>query len=145
MNSVDVNSLLARRGVEFEAAWQQLQSSFPRKAQKLRRQIDEIGPAARGREAVRDEMTRFLWLEREWALRAGQLTGLDEDIFLLTLDETLELLSGNDAATVYIPKRKETYARYRELPPYPMIIRGTFDPFRWSSKPDRRYDIYDAN
>ena len=59
-NPVDVDTLLADRCAEFEAAWQRLRSSFPKKAQKLRRQIDEVGPAARGREAVRDEMTRFL-------------------------------------------------------------------------------------
>ena len=34
-------------------------------------------------------MTRFLWVEREWALRAGELTGLGDDIFLLTIDEVL--------------------------------------------------------
>lgn len=143
MNPVDVDTLLARRCAEFKAAWQRLQASFPKRAQKLRQQIEEIGPAARGREAVRDEMTRFLWIEREWALRAGKLSGLGEDIFLLTVDETLELLSGNDVATAYIPNRKETYARYRELPPYPMIIRGSFRPFHWASNPDRRYDFYD--
>jgi rifampicin phosphotransferase len=144
MNPVEVDTLLARRRAEFEAAWQRLQANFPRKAQKLCRQIDEVGPAARGREAVRDEMTRFLWMEREWALRAANLTGLGEDIFLLTIDETLELLSGNNTATAYLPKRQETYARYCELPSYPMIIRGSFDPFRWASNPDRRYDIYDT-
>jgi phosphohistidine swiveling domain-containing protein len=77
-------------------------------------------------------------------LRAGELTGLADDIFLLTIDEVLELLSGKDAATTYIPSRKDTYAHYRELPPYPMIIRGHFDPFQWATDPNRRNDIYDA-
>jgi hypothetical protein len=49
-----------------------------------------------------------LWVEREWALRAGELTGLGDDIFLLTIDEVLDLLSGNDTATVYIPARQQT-------------------------------------
>jgi phosphohistidine swiveling domain-containing protein len=141
---VDVDALLAKRSVEFEAAWQRLQKGYPKKARKLRRQIDKVGPAARMREAVRDEVTRFLWIEREWAVRAGGLTGLGDDIFLLTIDEVLALLSGDDAATVFIPARKETYARYRELPPYPMIIRGRFDPFQWAADPKRRNDIYDA-
>jgi phosphohistidine swiveling domain-containing protein len=143
-NPVDVDALLAKRSVEFEAAWQRLQERYPKKARKLRRQIDKVGPAARMREAVRDEVTRFLWVEREWAARAGELTGLGNDIFLLTIDEVLALLSGDDAATVFIPARKETYARYRELPPYPMIVRGRFDPFQWAADPKRRSDIYDA-
>jgi pyruvate,water dikinase len=143
-NPVDVDALLAKRHAEFEAAWQRLQARYPKQAPKLRRQIDQVGPAARMREAVRDEVTRVLWVERGWALRAGELTGLGDDIFLLTIDEVLALLSGDDAATVHIPSRRETYDRYRALPPYPMIIRGPFDPFRWAADPKRRNDIYDA-
>jgi pyruvate,water dikinase len=63
---------------------------------------------------------------------------------LLTIDEVLDLLAGDDTATHHIPARKETYARYRELPPYPMIVRGRFDAFQWAADPDRRNDIYDA-
>jgi phosphohistidine swiveling domain-containing protein len=149
-NPVDVDALLAKRRAEFEAAWQRLQERYPKKVNRLRREIEKVGPAARMREAVRDEITRFLWVEREWALRAGELTGLGDDIFFLTLDEVLDLLSGKDTATEYIPARKETYARYRELPPYPMIIRGRFDPFQWVADPERRGrrgpagDVFDA-
>ena len=144
-NPVNVDALLAGRRDEFEAAWKRLQARYPKKAQKLRRQIDQIGPAARMREAVRDELTRFLWVEREWALRTGELCGLGDDIFLLTIDEVLDLLSDIDVATMYVPARKETYAKYRALPPYPMIIRGGFDAFQWAADPNRRNDIYDTS
>jgi pyruvate,water dikinase len=143
-NPVDVDALLAKRHAEFEAAWQRLQERYPKKARKLRGQIDKVAPAARMREAVRDEVTRFLWVERDWALRAGELTGLGDDVFLLTIDEVLALLSGDDGAARHIPARKETYARYNDLPPYPMIIRGRFDAFEWAADADRRNDIYDA-
>jgi pyruvate,water dikinase len=143
-NPVDVDELLARRRAEFEAAWRRLESRYPKKAPKLWKKIEQVGPAARLREAVRDEATRFLWVERAWALQAGELTDLGDDIFYLTIDEALDLLAGNDTATHYLPARKETYARYRELPPYPMIVRGRFDPFQWAADPDRRNDIYDA-
>jgi phosphohistidine swiveling domain-containing protein len=143
-NPVDVDELLARPRSEFEAAWQRLQARYSKKAHKLRRQIEKIGPAARLREAVRDEVTRYLWVEREWALRAGELTDLGDDIFLLTIDEVLALLSGEDTAVEFIPARQETYTCYRQLPPYPMIVRGVFDPFHWADDPRRRFDIYDA-
>ncbi|MBN1135250.1 MAG: hypothetical protein JXM73_01605 [Anaerolineae bacterium] len=143
-NPVDVDALLVRRRAEFDAAWQRLQARYPKQAPKLRREIDKVGPAARLREAVRDEATRYIWVERAWALRAGELTGLGDDVFLLAIDEVLDLLAGNDAATAHIPTRRETYARYRALPPYPMIIRGPFDPLRWAADPNHRYDIYDA-
>jgi pyruvate,water dikinase len=142
---VDVDTLLARRRAEFEAAWQRLQTRYPGKAKKLRKKIESVGPAARTREAVRNEATRFIWLERVWALRAGELTGLDDDIFLLTIGEVLDLLAGDDSATQFIPARRETYARYRALPPYPMMIRGRFDPLQWAADPERRNDIYDAH
>jgi phosphohistidine swiveling domain-containing protein len=144
-NLVDVDALLSERQDEFEAAWRRLQARYPKQAPKLRSQINQIGPAARMREAVRDELTRFLWVEREWAMRAGTLTGLGNDIFLLTIDEVLGLLSGMEAAIVYIPARKETYVKYRALPTYPMIIRGRFDAFQWATDPNRRNDIYDAS
>jgi rifampicin phosphotransferase len=143
-NPVDVDALLAQRRGEFEAAWQRLQTRYPKKADKLRQQIEKVGPAARMREAARDELTRFMWVEREWALCAGKLTGLGDDVFVLTIDEVLALLSGDNAAVTHIPARRETYARYRALPAYPMIIRGQFDPFQWAADPDRRYDIHDA-
>ncbi len=144
-NPVDVDALLTKRRAEFAAAWQRLQAQHPKQAPRLRRDIDKVAPAARMREAVRDEATRLIWVEREWALRAGALTGLGDDVFLLTLGEVLDLLAGNDTATGYLSTRRETYARYRELPPYPMIIRGRFDPFRWAADPQRRNDIYEAS
>lgn len=103
-----------------------------------------LGLTARLREAARDEITRSLWVEREWALRAGELTDLGDDVFLLTIDEVLALLTGKDVATSFIPARQKTYAGYRALPPYPMIIRGPFDPSKWVADPNRRNDIYDA-
>jgi pyruvate,water dikinase len=144
-NPVDVDRLLGQRRAEFEAAWQRLKERYPKKADKLRIKIEEVAPAARMREAVRDEATRLLWVERAWALRAGDLTGLGQEIFLLTLDEVLDLLSGNDAAVAHLSIRKETYARYRDLPPYPMVIRGRFEPFQWAESPERRNDLYDAS
>jgi phosphohistidine swiveling domain-containing protein len=144
-NPVDVDALLNRQRSEFEAAWQRLQTQHPGKAKKLQKKIREVGPAARTREAVRDGATRFMWVERVWALRAGELTGLDDDIFLLTIGEVLDLLAGDDSATRFIPARRETYAQYRALPPYPMMIRGQFDPFQWAADPERRNDVYDAH
>lgn len=143
-NPVDVDKLLTQRRSAFQEAWNSLETRFPKKSKKLYQQIKKVGPAARLREAVRDELTRFLWVERIWAQRVGELTGLAEDVFLLTIDEILDLLSGTDNSTQFIPARKETYARYRSYPAYPMIIRGAFDPEQWVKSPNRRNDIYDA-
>ena len=52
---------------------------------------------ARLREMARSEYVRDRWLVRLFACRAGELTGLGEDVFFLTLDELLELLAGGNA------------------------------------------------
>jgi hypothetical protein len=39
--------------------------------------------ATRAREAARSELARSFWLLRAWVLRAGELTGHDDDLFLL--------------------------------------------------------------
>jgi pyruvate,water dikinase len=63
----------------------------------------------------------------------------------LTYNELLDLLAGKDAPTDYIPARRQTYERYKALPPYPLIIRGRFDPFRWAADPNRRSDVFDSH
>ncbi len=141
---IDVDALLAKRKRDFEAAWARLELRHPRRAKKLRKKIDEIGPANRLREDVRSEITRFLGVERSWALRVGAVTGLGDAIFFLEIDEILGLLAGQEDATHVIPARRQTYERYKALPPYPAIIRGRFDAFEWAADPNRRADIYDA-
>jgi pyruvate,water dikinase len=77
-------------------------------------------------------------------LRAGELTGLGEKIFLLTSDEVIDLLKEADVPIDSIPDRDATHAAYKALPPYPVVIRGKFDPFQWAADPDRRSDFFDA-
>ena len=54
-------------------------------------------------------------------------------------------LAGKDAPTATIPARRQTYERYRALPPYPLIIRGRFDPSGGRRIPNGRSDIYDSH
>ncbi len=82
---------------------------------------------------------------RAWILRAGELTGLGEDVFHLTLDELIAALDGDQSAYRYLPARKETYARYAALPAYPPVISGRFDPFQWAADPNRRSDVFDSH
>jgi phosphohistidine swiveling domain-containing protein len=142
---LDVETLLAKQRVDFESAWRRLRERYPRKAKALRRQIDQIAPRARLREATRAEFARITWIFRRWALRAGELTGLGDDIFFLTTAEVLDLLSGKDTATAHIPARRETHMSYVALPPYPPVIKGRFDPFQWAADPNRHADIFDSH
>jgi rifampicin phosphotransferase len=143
--NIDVAGMLASQQAEFEKAWQRFSTRFPKKSGSIRRRLDQAAVVIRKREATRSELTRLAWIGRIWALKAGELTGLGEDIFHLTIAEILDLLAGREVPLEYLPTRKETYARYCALPPYPSLISGQFDPFQWSADPHRRSDYFDSH
>lgn len=141
----DIDALLMDRRSEYKAAWKRFTERYPRKAKTVGSQLEQAAEAARRREATRSEFIRLYGVIRAWALQAGHFTGLQDDVFFLTLDEVLDLLSsGNDTDSQYIPARREAYARYCALPPYPTFIRGRFDPFQWAADPNRRSDVFYA-
>jgi pyruvate,water dikinase len=142
---VDVEALLAAQRAEFDAAWKRFEERQPTKAQSVQRRLQQAAEAARTREAARSESTRIIWVARAWALRAGELTGLGDGVFFLLLDELLDLLAGKEGPAAYIPARRLTYERYKALPPFPMLIRGRFDPFQWAADPARRNDVFDSH
>ena len=142
---VDIEALFARQQAAFTAAWERFCERFPRKVKSMRLRLEKAAQAAHQREAVRSEATRSSIVIRAFALRTGELIGVGEDLFFLTINEVLSLLAGDDSARRFIPVRKETYERYRALPPYPTIIVGRFHPFKWAADPNRRSDIYNAN
>jgi pyruvate,water dikinase len=142
---VDVGALLSKQHAEFEAAWGRFQARYARQAKSIQRRIREAARRARMREAARSEYVRDRFLARAFASRAGELTGLGNDIFFLTMDEALDVLAGDRQAITYIPARRETYQKYKALPPYPSLIRGRFDPFQWAADPQRRSDFFDSS
>lgn len=81
---------------------------------------------------------------RLFALKAGELAGIGEDVFFLYIREVEDLLSGNGEKVKHIPARKENYEKYKALPPFPPVIRGRFNPFEWVKDPNRRTDFHDA-
>ena len=108
----------------------------------LKKQLAKASEGARLREASRSEFTRVLRVIRSFALKTGQLAGVEEDIFFLYIAEVLGLLSGKDFAVKYISARKENYEKYKALPPFPPIIRGRFNPVEWAKNPNRRSDYF---
>jgi phosphohistidine swiveling domain-containing protein len=145
-DEIDVPAMLARQRERHQAAWERLEAQVSvRQAKACRQRLDRLAIASKTREAVRSEAVRLLGVYRAFALRAGDLTGLEEDIFFLSLEEMLAALSGDKSAHRTVPARKEAHARYRSLPPYPPIVRGRFDPVEWAKDPNRRADIYNAD
>lgn len=145
LKDTDVDALLAKQTAKREAAWARFVQRYPRKANGMQKRLAQAAQAARGREAIRSEIVRGVWAIREFALRAGEIAGLGDGIFFLSLGEIVSRLSGDDSATAFIPARRETHARLSALPPYPALINGRFDPFQWAADPNRRSDVFDAH
>jgi pyruvate,water dikinase len=100
---------------------------------------------ARAREAARSEVIRVFAVLRAFALRAGEITGIDEDVFQLTVGEICAVLRGDRSPLQHVSARRAAYDRYRALPAYPTLIRGHFDPQRWAADLGRRVDVYDES
>ena len=143
--SPDVEAMMAGQHARVDAVWSEFEHAHPKEATKLRKKIDAFTEGLIRRETIRSELTRSIGVMRDLFLRAGELTGLGDDVFFLTREELVAVLSGDDSPTVYIPARRETYARLSALPPYPGYIRGRFDPIQWASDPNRRGGYFDSH
>jgi pyruvate,water dikinase len=142
---VDVPTRLERQQAVQMTAWEHFRQRYPRKAVTMRRRINKAVTATRDREATRSEVIRVFWVLRTFILQAGKLSGHGKDLFFLTIDEILTVLDGDETPLASIPARRIAYKSYRALPPYPALIRGHFDPFKWAANPRRRSDVFDEH
>ncbi|MFL6025693.1 MAG: PEP/pyruvate-binding domain-containing protein [Friedmanniella sp.] len=127
-----------------DVAWHALVAAHPLQARVLGRALATWGRISRSRERARGEVIRYFWVLRAFVLRAGELTGLGEDVFFLEAAEIIRVLQGETLPPGTIRGRKAAYAAYAALPPYPALIRGHFDPFAWAADPNRRSDLFVA-
>jgi phosphohistidine swiveling domain-containing protein len=143
---IDVTAMLEKRDVEFDTIRGEVTRLLPPKhAESIGDKIGIIVETNAIREATRSELTRIFDIIRRFFLRVGELCGLGDDVFFLTVDDLIAVLSGDTSPTASIPARRQAYEKYRALPPLPGWIRGHFDPIRWAADPNRRRDIFDAN
>jgi phosphohistidine swiveling domain-containing protein len=139
----DVGTLLDDQRARYEAALQRLEAVAPQKFPSFLRRINEASRLTRLREGGRSEGIRALWVSRAFALRAGEIINLGEDIFFLEFDEIIRMLDGQEDFNASISTRKMAHYKLAALPQYPTIIMGQFDPFEWAADPNRSTDIYD--
>jgi len=140
--SAGYRELLATQQVARDAAWVELEERHPWHAGVLHRQLAHWAEISRDRERARTEVIRYFWVLRTFALKAGELTALGEDIFFLEGREIIRALQGETLSPRLIGDRRAAYRAYCSLPKYPALIRGTFDPYRWAADPNRRVDRY---
>ncbi|WP_410769796.1 PEP/pyruvate-binding domain-containing protein [Fontibacillus sp. BL9] len=142
---IDGDHLLKSRYIQSQEAWERFEQSHPRTANRMIRKLASASEGPKLREAVRSEWTRTFRINRQFALKVGEMAGIGEDIFFWYIDEILAWLSGGSLiAEKHLSARKEAYAKYRTLPAFPSVIRGRFDPFAWAKEPLRKSDYFDA-
>jgi phosphohistidine swiveling domain-containing protein len=134
--------LLANQERAREEAWAELEIKHPRRVRMLQRRLGRWAKISRDREKARTEVIRYFWVLRAYALKAGELTGLGDDIFFLEANEIVRALNGETISPTVIKDRRLAYEGYCRLPSYPSLIRGRFDPYAWAADPHRRTDRF---
>lgn len=115
---------------------------YPTKRRWIDRKISRFVKANTFREDLRSKGVWIFCVFREYILQAGRLTGLDEDVFMLTFDELFSYLKGDRVAREKLTNRRESYERYKTYPPLPNIVVGRFDVDEWIADKNRRSDFY---
>ena len=140
--TANLRSMQERQKASYEEALAEFKEKFPSKRKWIDKEIAKFIHANTFREDIRSKGVRIFCVFREYCLKAGELNGLGEDIFMLGYKEMFALLKGDKTAVSYIPARKETFAKYLSYPGFPGVIIGRFDPDKWMEDPNRRYDYF---
>ncbi|MHC4960985.1 MAG: PEP/pyruvate-binding domain-containing protein [Planctomycetota bacterium] len=141
----DVEELLNKQHKLYDQAIDRFAARYPKKVKWLEKKLAKTAEGARSREASRSGFLRVWRLIRHLALKAGEITGIGDDVFFLYFHEVAAVLSGAESALEHIPDRKENYKKFNLLPSFPSAIRGRFDPAVWAADPNRRVDYHDAS
>ena len=141
-SATSYGQLLAAQEQRRNEARTELEQRHPVQARILHHQLRGWAKISRDRERARSEVIRYFLVLRAYALRAAELTGLGDDIFFLDKTEMVRALHGETISPKLIKRRRTAYQAYSALPPYPALIRGTFNPYVWAADPHRRSDVF---
>ena len=137
-----LHEMLERQKASYEEALAEFKEKYPSRRKWIDKELAKFVRANDFREDIRSKGVRIFCVFRQYCLKAGELNGIGEDIFMLGYKEMFALLKGDKTAVSYIPARKKTFAGYLSYPGFPGVIIGRFEPEKWLADPDRRYDYY---
>ncbi|MBI9097902.1 MAG: hypothetical protein JEY91_05470 [Spirochaetaceae bacterium] len=140
----DPMKLLSDQKVKSTEAWDKLKAEKPKLAKKMFKEFSFISEMADRRERVRAEMIRIIRFLRKFYVKAGDLSGLGDDVFFLPFQELITSLEKEEYDQKSIEQRKEAHEIYKKIPFYPPLIKGPFDPVEWWKDPRKRMDIADS-
>src|SRR5439155_13311701 len=82
----DPLELLQKQEAAHRAAWQRLVAAHPRQAPATRKRLQRWARAASKREQARTEVIRTFAVARAYLLRAAELTGIGDEVFMLDVE-----------------------------------------------------------
>ena len=126
----------------YEEALAEFKDMYPNKRRWIDRKISRFVKANTFREDLRSKGVWIFCVFREYILQAGRLTGLDDDVFMLTFDELFSYLNDDRISREKLTVRRETYERYKTYDPLPNIVVGRFDVDEWIADKNHRSDYY---
>ncbi|MBR4556008.1 MAG: hypothetical protein IKO15_00875 [Clostridiales bacterium] len=141
-SSSNLHQMQENQQKAYEEAVSEFKQKYPSKAKWFDKEIAKFIHANAFREDIRSKGVRIFCVFREYILKAGELNGLGDDIFMLSYDEMFALLKGDKTALQYIPARKASLDKYNSYPGFPNLVVGRFDPDAWMADPGRRYDVF---
>ena len=141
-DTLDLYAMQESQKRAYEDALNEFLTKYPGKKKWIEKTLSKFIQANTFREDLRSKGVWIFCVFREYLLRAGDLTGLGDDVFMLTFDEIFEYLKGDESARDKIPKRRETYEKYLSYENFPNLVVGRFDADAWQADPKRRYDAY---
>ena len=137
-----LHEMQASQQRSYEEALAEFKKNYPSKAKWIDKELKKFVHANVFREDIRSKGVRIFCVFREYILKAGELCGIGDDIFMLSYEEMFNLLKGDASALEFIPARKESFAKYNSYPGFPSLVIGRFDPDEWLADPSRRYDVF---
>lgn len=108
-------------------------AKYPDKRKDMKKLLKKYSAAVYGREMIRSDSLRLFCMIREFLKRAGELTGLGDDVFMLYMEEVIEYLGGDRSCAQYIPERRRIYEEQMKMPNFPSTICGRFTPDEWKA------------
>lgn len=103
----------------------------PKKYSKMLKLLSKYSKAVQSRETVRSDALRIFCIIREFYLKAGSISGLGNDIFMLYHDEVIKLMSEKSYTVSDLEKRKINYNSQMNYDNFPNIIYGRFTEEEW--------------
>ncbi|MBR3534545.1 MAG: hypothetical protein IKN85_01825 [Oscillospiraceae bacterium] len=133
VSGIDAYAMKAAQEKRREEAVNEFKAKYPSYSGKLDKMLKKYSDAVAGREIIRSDALRIFCIIREYLLRAGTLTGLGNDIFMLYTDEIKELLAEDENCIKKIPVRRRNYEKQMKLPNFPSMICGRFTVEEWQA------------